>query len=157
MRSRLRRLGLLGTLALGALLVFGLAQAVPYGRDHASPAPTAELRFASARTAQLFKEGCADCHSGGTEWPWYSNVAPMSWLVQHDVDDGRRAFDISHWDRSQPGAGRISEAVVGGEMPPLQYRLIHSAARLSTAERRELAAGLTRSLQADPPGAGARP
>jgi mono/diheme cytochrome c family protein len=152
MRRIVSRLGILGTIAAGAVIVFLLAQAVPYGHDHSNPTPTRTLRFDSARTAQLFGAACADCHSDRTRWPWYSNVAPMSWLIEHDVQDGRETFDVSRWDRGQPDPGEIAESVAEGEMPPTQYKLIHGGARLSNAERQELAAGLTRSIRADPPG-----
>jgi mono/diheme cytochrome c family protein len=157
MVTRLRTLGWVGTLALAASVVFLLAQAVPYGRDHSNPKPTRSLHFDSARTGQLFAGACADCHSDLTTWPWYSNVAPVSWLVQNDVDGGRSAFDVSEWDRGeQPDAEEISGVVLGGGMPPVQYKVIHGAARLSKLERQQLAAGLMRSIRADPPG-GARP
>ena len=150
--SRLRSLGLAAKIALGAAVVLVLAQAVPYGRDHADPSPTRELRFDSATTERLFSDACGDCHSDHTEWPWYSNVAPVSWLVQDDVDGGRNALNVSRWDQPQPEADEIAEVIAGGGMPPIQYKLIHGAARLDDAEKRQLEDGLMRSIAADPPG-----
>ena len=92
-----------------------------------------------------------DCHSNLTEWPWYTNVAPMSWLVQRDVDEGRRILNFTEWDRPQR-TDEIGEVVLGGEMPPFQYTLIHPGAKLSDAERQELVDGLRASIAGSPPG-----
>lgn len=148
-RPRRRRTLIRVGLVLGALLV--VAQAVPYGRAHHNPRHSRDVRWADATTARLFAGACGDCHSDHTTWPWYSDVAPVSWLVQKDVDDGRRVFDTSRWDHPQPALGDVVEQTLGSEMPPVQYKLIHGASRLSSAERRTLAAGLRRTYAADPP------
>ncbi|MBI5103822.1 MAG: heme-binding domain-containing protein [Solirubrobacterales bacterium] len=137
-------------IVLGALLVI---QLVPYGRDHANPAPTRAAKFPDARTEQLFAGACGDCHSYNTTWPWYSNVAPVSWLVQSDVEDGRGVLNVSTWDRPQPAVDEVAQAVIEGEMPPLQYKPMHPDGRLSDAERRQLVDGLRRLYTSDPPGA----
>ncbi len=137
----------------GALVAFLLAQAVPYGRDHTNPPVTQALKFDSKRTETLFAGACGDCHSNLTKWPWYTNIAPVSWLVQHDVEDGRGALNVSEWNKPQPELGDITEQISSGEMPPWQYTPLHPAADLSSAEKRDLIAGLTRSYQADPPAA----
>src|SRR3954454_8278881 len=93
------RLGIFGTIFAGLLVVLLLAQLVPYGRAHDNPRPTQQAQLASAHDQQLFATACGDCHSDQTRWPWYSDVAPVSWLVQHDVDDGRERFNVSAWDR----------------------------------------------------------
>lgn len=137
---------------LAAVAAFALIQLVPYGRAHANPPVRSEPRWDSARTKALFAQACGACHSNLTTWPWYSNVAPVSWLVQHDVDDGRARFDVSAWrQQPQPAAERVAQAVLSGHMPPLQYRLIHSEARLSSAQRAALAAGIRRTFQNSPP------
>src|SRR4051812_7367911 len=125
--------------ALGILALFVIAQAVPYGRSHGDPRVTRAVRFDSRRTEQLVRDACADCHSNLTTWPWYSNVAPVSWLVQHDVDDGRNRMNFSQWDQPQPDLGEVIQQLSGGGMPPRQYKILHSASRLSDAERAELA------------------
>ena len=89
--TRTRRLLVRGALWLAALFV--VAQLVPYGRSHAAPPVTREVRFDSARTEQLFRGACGDCHSNHTTWPVYSYVAPVSWLVQRDVDSGRQSLN----------------------------------------------------------------
>ena len=138
--------------ALALVAAFALIQLVPYGRAHGNPPVRSEPRWDSARTKALFAQACGACHSNLTTWPWYSDVAPVSWLVQHDVDDGRARFNVSAWrQQAQPEAGEAAEVVRSGEMPPRQFRLIHSEARLSSAEQAALAAGLERTFRNSPP------
>ncbi len=94
---------------------------VPYGRDHANPAPSRAVRFADAGTARLVTEACGDCHSYRTTWPVYASVAPMSWLVENDVKGGRENLNFSAWDRPQPEVAEVVDAIIGKAMPPLQY------------------------------------
>jgi mono/diheme cytochrome c family protein len=141
--------------ALAALALFVLIQLVPYGRDHTNPRVTQEVKWDSPRTRELATGACYDCHSNETVWPWYSNVAPMSWLVYADVQGGRETLNFSEWDKPQgEGAGDAVEAVRNGSMPPWQYKPLHPAGRLTSAEREELATGLEQTLAADPPIAG---
>jgi hypothetical protein len=140
-----------GLLILIALLL--VIQLVPYGHDHSNPPVTRALKFDSPQTEQLASDACGACHSNLTSWPPDSNIAPFSWLIQNDVDGGRKIFNFSEWDRaSQPESGEISEVITSGEMPPLQYRLLHPSARLSDSEKAQLASGLTKSIAADPSG-----
>jgi hypothetical protein len=142
-----------GLIALVALFV--LIQIVPYGRDHTSPPVTKEVKWDSSGTRDLAVGACYDCHSNVTTWPWYSNVAPISWLVESDVSGGRAKVNFSEWDRPQDADARdIVESVREGGMPPLQYKPMHPAGRLSSSERDELVRGLERTLAADPPIAG---
>ena len=73
----------------GLLLLLAAAQLVPYGRDHDNPPVVAEPAWGSPATRELARRACFDCHSNETQWPWYSNIAPLSWLIQRDVDEGR--------------------------------------------------------------------
>jgi hypothetical protein len=138
--------------ALGALALLALIQLVPYGRAHKDPSPTRQVRFSSAGTQRLFDGACADCHSDHTSWPLYSNVAPVSWLVQRDVDGGRRRMNLSEWDKPQPELRDVERVILGGGMPPLQYKLVHGKSRLSSAEKRQLAAGFRAIFASRPPG-----
>ena len=151
MRSLRARVGSVGLVVIGAGALFVLAQAVPYGRSHGDPPSTRSARFATAHDRRLFATACGDCHSDKTQWPWYSNVAPVSWLVQRDVAEGRTNFNVSEWDKPQPDLGEVVAQVKGGGMPPLQYKLAHPDARLSKASRSELAAALVRLYRRDPP------
>ena len=149
----MRKWILRGLVALVAL--FGLIQLVPYGRDHSNPPVTQEVKWDSARTRDLAVGACYDCHSNLTVWPWYSNVAPMSWLVQKDVDEGRSILNFSEWNLPQDvEPNDIAEVVREGGMPPWQYKPLHPAGRLSSTEQEELARGLEATLAADPPIAG---
>ena len=130
---------------------FVLIQAVPYGHSHANPTPTREARWTDTAARSVFDDGCADCHSDHTDWRWYTNVAPASWLVQNDVDGGRSALNLSEWDTPQPDLGEITEQIDSGGMPPLQYKVIHPPARLSAAEKRTLIGGFTSLYATDPP------
>ena len=124
---------------LGLLGTFVLIQLVPYGRDHTNPTGGHKINWDSARTEQLMRGACMDCHSNETTWPWYSNVAPVSWLVQNDVDGGRRRLNLS---TEAPEVGEMVETIQEGSMPPLQYKPAHPASRLSDQERQELIRGL---------------
>lgn len=116
-------------------------QFVPYGRDHANPPITIEPPWDTPRTRALAVRACFDCHSNETNWPWYSHVAPVSWLVQRDVAEGRRALNYSEWDRHYREA-HDSEIIRAGEMPPWFYALPLTRARLTPAERTLLVSGL---------------
>jgi hypothetical protein len=93
--------------------------------------------------AALLHTACYDCHSDETVWPWYSHIAPVSWLIASDVNTGRRHVNFSEWPHDHPSwAARrledVSEEVDYQEMPPAQYKLMHPAARLTGAQRKEL-------------------
>jgi mono/diheme cytochrome c family protein len=137
-------------IAVRAVLVLVVAllaiQLVPYGRDHVNPPVVAEPAWDSPETRALARQACFDCHSNETEWPAYSRVAPVSWLVQRDVVNGRAALNFSEWQRPQEEAQEAAEAVLEGEMPMPIYQLVHAHARLSAGERQRLAQGLERSL-----------
>jgi hypothetical protein len=128
------------------VLAFLVIQAVPYGRSHSNPPVREEPRWDSPATRELVVGACFDCHSNETSWPWYSNVAPFSWLIQGHVDDGRKALNFSEWDRPQREADEAAEAVQDGEMPPSSYRFLHSSARLSSEEKQALVRGLLATL-----------
>lgn len=140
--------------ALAAVGLFVLAQLVPYGRDHSNPAVTQAAVWPAAEGEQLAEQSCYDCHSNLTKWRWYSNIAPISWLVQHDVEDGREVLNFSEWDRGQPPLGEVLEQVSDGGMPPTQYTLIHPSTSLSSTEKTRLADALVRLYAKDPPPAG---
>jgi mono/diheme cytochrome c family protein len=136
---------------LGVLAVFVLIQFVPYGRDHANPSVTQAAAFAPGPGLELARGACFDCHSNETEWPWYTNIAPSSWLVQRDVDEGRASLNFSEWDRPQGEPDEMLEVIRDGDMPPTSYTLIHPEARLSDADRATLLAAMRQMLRDSPP------
>jgi len=121
-------------------------QLVPYGRVHTNPPVQAELTWDSPQTAELARRACYDCHSNQTVWPWYSNIAPASWLIQHDVDEGRQRLNFSEWNRPQREARQAGREVQRGRMPPSYYFLTHPSAKLSPDEAQALIEGLNTSL-----------
>jgi len=124
-----------------------LMQLIPYGRDHNNPPVLSEPTWDSPATHELAKRACFDCHSNETTWPWYSNIAPVSWLVYHDVIEARDRMNFSEWGRPHPGIDQVIEEIEEGGMPLPQYLLMHPNARLSAQEREALIEGLRKSLQ----------
>jgi hypothetical protein len=124
-----------GLAVLAIVILFGLIQLIPYGRNHTNPPVVSEPAWDPA-TRAIAQKACFDCHSNETVWPWYSNIAPASWLAQYDTDQGRRKLNFSEWPPRE--AGEISEVLAEGEMPPFQYLLMHPQAQLSAAERQAL-------------------
>jgi len=115
-----------------ALVLFVLAQFVPYGHwTHTNPPVTAEPKWDSPQTRALAVRACFDCHSNLTRWPWYSHLAPVSWLVQHDVNAGRSKLDFTEWNRPQEGPSEATGEIASGSMPPWLYPLMHPKAELS--------------------------
>ncbi|MGB7768082.1 MAG: heme-binding domain-containing protein [Verrucomicrobiia bacterium] len=132
---------------LGAAVVaFVLLQFTNPARTNPSAPPEDDLMATNApppEIATLLQGACYDCHSDQTRWPWYSHVAPVSWLIASDVRDGRRHVNFSEWPHAYPGRAarlweNISEELGYHEMPPAQYKLMHPQARLTDAERRQL-------------------
>jgi len=131
-----------------AVLVGGfvILQLVPYGRAHDNPPVVNEPNWDSPETRVLAERACFGCHSNETKWPWYSSVAPISWLVQHDVDEGRQVLNFSTWGTGRGQRGEeISESIWEGQMPPAQFLLTHPEARLTDAEKQQLIQGFTAS------------
>lgn len=122
--------------------IFLAIQLVPYGWNRTNPPVVAEPGWDSSRTRELFVRACADCHSNQTRWPWYSRVAPVSWLVVRDVEAGRSHFNVSEWNRPQKDAREAAEEVREGNMPLPVYLPAHPEARLSATEKAELVRGL---------------
>ena len=133
-------------LGLALALVLVAVQLVPYGRDHTNPAGRLEPRWDRAETRALAVRACYDCHSNETAWPWYTHVAPLSWLAQKDVDEGRRKLNFSEWGRPQKEAREAARTIRKREMPPWLYLPLHPDARLSAEETQVLVAGLEATL-----------
>lgn len=124
---------------LGALVgVFVVMQLVPYGRDHTNPPVKAEPQWTSPEVRAIAVRACFDCHSNETKWPGYSNVAPISWLVQHHVEEGRHELNFSEFDRPQKHAKDAEEELREGEMPMGGYVAMHGEAKLTDAEKKQL-------------------
>jgi hypothetical protein len=88
---------------------------------------------------QLIERSCRDCHSEATRYPWYSYVAPVSWLIDYDVQQGREHLNLSRWEeysliRRERALSEIANQVRDGAMPLWQYTWIHRNTRLSNAD-----------------------
>ncbi len=141
-----RVLVVIGVIILGAAQLVGLIQLVPYGRNHTNPPLVQEPKWDSPQTRALAVRACFDCHSNETVWRWYSNIAPASWLIQRDVDEGRRRLNFSDWGAQRRERRELGESVLEGSMPPWYYLPIHPEAILTAQEKNQLATGLD-SLQ----------
>ncbi|MFQ5575772.1 MAG: heme-binding domain-containing protein [Anaerolineae bacterium] len=122
------------------LAVLGLlaAQLIPVTKTN--PPVTDEPAWDSPQTRELARRACFDCHSNETNWPWYSNIAPVSWVIISHVNEGRRKVNFSAWSPRQQR--EVIETVLEGEMPPLYYRLTNPQARLTQAQTQALVNGL---------------
>ncbi len=130
-------------LLVGGVVVLGVLQVLPFGRDHKNPVVSGEPKWDSVRTHELFNRACKDCHSNETVWPWYSSVAPVSWLTALDVSFGRKVFNVSEWGRAGKNEGDKAAAEVRkGKMPLFIYLPAHPEAKLSAEEKKELVDGL---------------
>ena len=86
------------------------------------------------KVGAILDRSCQDCHSSHTTWPWYSRVAPVSWMVSKHVREGREMLDFSEWANQPPSEGErmlICDAVSDGGMPLPEYTMIHRKAKLS--------------------------
>jgi Haem-binding domain len=123
---------------LGAIAgVFVLMQLIR--PEHTNPPVTAELK-ASPEVMSVLKRACYDCHSNESKWPWYSNVAPVSWLVVRDVNEGRKELNFSLWEsyeakRKNHKLEEIEGEVTEGGMPMPIYVPMHPEAKLSDADK----------------------
>lgn len=133
----------MGKVLAGTAAVLVLIQLVPFGRDHKNPPVTGTPQWDSPKTEELFNRACKDCHSNQTAWPWYSNVAPVSWVTGLDVKIGRAKFNVSEWGREGKNKGdEAAEETREGKMPPWFYLPAHPEAKLTPSEKEELVKGL---------------
>lgn len=132
----------------GTVLVFLLIQLIPNELPPTSPEPAGgilESGLVSQEVATLLKTSCYSCHSNETTYPWYSHVAPSSWLVARDVREGRDELNFSIWQDYDPDdllgiLDDISAEVGEGRMPMKIYTFMHPSARLDDAQRKQILA-----------------
>lgn len=134
-------------LAIAAVVVFGLIQLVPFGHDHTNPPTVSEPKWASPEARALVKEHCFQCHSNETAWPWYSNIAPASWLIAMDVKEGRQAFNFSDWQANPGEVDEMVQEIQSGGMPPIQYWLFHPSSKMNDQQKQQLIQALEQSIQ----------
>lgn len=114
----------------------------PFGAVRADGAstPLVEGSHAAAATVGLLTRACANCHSHQTVWPWYSHIAPASWLLERDVQEARKFMNLSRWPEYGPEGQRqllalSASDVRTGTMPPARYLVLHPEAQLSGTEK----------------------
>lgn len=130
-------------LALALVVVFFLAQLVQPKRTNPPVVASRSLEAhvqVPANVSPILKRACGDCHSSETMWPWYSHVAPASWLVIDDVNSGRRHINFQDWEAQEnPKEATEHLALICKEvqekgMPPFLYRIMHKDSRLSVED-----------------------
>lgn len=123
---------------IALVTVSAAIQLVPVRHDNPSTGSSATLAMPdTVRT--VFRRSCNDCHSHDTTWPWYAYVAPASWLVSHDVTDGRRHLNLSNWDAYAPDVQQrklldLTDEIQMGDMPPWYYTRLHPDAALTQTD-----------------------
>jgi hypothetical protein len=127
---------------VGLAAVLALAQLVPVSRTNP---PVEQEVDAPPEVRAILERSCYDCHSHATRWPWYSWIAPVSWLLAHDVTEAREHLNFSTWGRYDAAERaenleEMAEMVEEGEMPPWFYLPLHRDARLSAADLATLTA-----------------
>jgi hypothetical protein len=131
---------------LAAIVVLALIQVFRPSRTNPPIDPQRDITATSDVTpavAAIYSRACDDCHSNRTVWPWYSNIAPVSWLIVYDVNHGRSAMNFSEWsaygtERRGKLREEICDEVSEGEMPGAGYTLIHPEAKLADADVQEV-------------------
>ena len=134
----------LGSASLATLVVFGLIQLVPYGKDHTNPPVLAEPQWSSPETRDLMVRACFGCHSNQVEYPSYAKIAPISWAIQSHIDSGRSEVNYSEFGVSRGNFDDSIEVIRDGSMPPFYYTMFgrHPEAKLTNEEKAALIAGL---------------
>jgi len=130
-------------IAIGGVCLAGLASILvhPFGavKKSVSGKPLLGGAVVDRAVIQIVERSCQNCHSERTDWPWYSYAAPMSWLIERDVQQGRSHMNLSHWDeysieKQQEILAELSAVVRNRQMPLPRYTRLHPEARLSDSE-----------------------
>ena len=137
MRRWVKRVGL----ATGCLVL--AIQLLPVNRTNPSLDPSGTIYAAQPvpdEVKAVFERSCKNCHSNETAWPWYSYVAPVSWVVARDVHRARKTMNFSEWgsysaQRKEDKLEEICEQLTNGDMPDRKYAIFHRRARITPEER----------------------
>jgi hypothetical protein len=131
-------------IAILTLIIFLVAiQFVQPKRTNPPTIPSRELSahvYVPEQVQAMLKRGCGDCHSNQTVWPWYSHVAPISWIVTDDVNEGRRHMNFDDWEAQESAKQAndhlidICKEITSKGMPPFSYRIAHRDTQLKTQE-----------------------
>ncbi len=124
-------------------------QFIPSSFSRINPPVTGEPKWDSPETRTTFLKTCADCHSNESRFPWYSSIAPVSWLIENDIRKGRKHFNVSEWNISERGGEKTTEEVQRGAMPIGPYLLMHPESNLTIAEKKKFLEGLMKTFGID--------
>ena len=130
---------------MATLVIFGLIQLIPYGKDHTNPQVLAEPQWSSPETRDLMVRACFGCHSNEVKYPAYASVAPISWAIQSHIDEGRNRVNYSEFGVTRGRFHDTIEVIQEGSMPPMYYTMFgrHPEAKLTKEEKAALIAGLS--------------
>lgn len=142
----MKSLSLLQKILLGLLAVLIIMQFFQIDKTNPPVEPNAEfiaMTNPPAEVQNLLKKSCYDCHSHETKYPWYTNVAPVSWWIKHHIDDGRKHLNFSSWgsydaDRKAHKLEECYEEVEKGNMPMESYLIMHGEAKMTDDEKSTL-------------------
>jgi hypothetical protein len=141
--TRLKRgAGKGGLAASGLLLVWLLASVFVHPLPHEADRRAAPLLLGAhipPSVVDVLAHACVNCHSERTRWPWYSHLAPASWLVEKDVQRARQRLNLSRWDKLDAAEQRllltaIATVIENHEMPLHRYVVFHPEVKLSTED-----------------------
>lgn len=127
---------------IGLLIAFGAMQFIRPGREN--PPTDAQAAIAahidpSSKLVGVLDRSCNACHSNSTVWPWYTEIAPLSWIAVSGVETARRSVNFAEWGRYSPAQRRhllqaSCAAATTGKMPGEFYTSLEPKARLSAAD-----------------------
>lgn len=138
-------------IVIGILVVgFVILQFLPVGSISpalafpGNPPAAQSIQWDSPQTEAVLRRACYDCHSNETVWPWYSRIAPVSWLVNKDVNEGRKELNLSNQRVGEEPDELLEEIEerIDRDMPPASYIMIHPDAKLSEADKQALIEGV---------------
>lgn len=138
-------------LATALLIGFAGIQFIPIHRNQSDIVPSADfiqVHDVPTEVETMLMTSCYDCHSNNTNYPWYSNLQPIGWMLQSHVEDGKAELNFNAWDeystrRKRSKIKSVISQIEDGEMPLSSYTLIHGDAKLSETERSVLIAFMT--------------
>lgn len=142
-----RRKILIGLFA-AAVTVFTIFQVFPISNFNAlmtfpgNPPVDAQFTWDSPQTEVLVRAACYDCHSNETRYPWYGNIAPVSWFVYQDINEGRENLNFSTWTAREIEVDNLIDQIEKGNMPKAIYLPMHPEANLTAEQKAQLVAGL---------------
>jgi hypothetical protein len=112
--------------------------------DHSNPPVVREPSWDSPQTRAFAERACFDCHSNLVKYPWYSYIAPVSWMIHSHLTEGKEELNFSEWTGNENGV-EIIKTILKGKMPLWEYKLLHPEARLTKVEQESFIAGLKRT------------